>query len=323
MMPVASLRTLLADLIDYAGLFPPAKFGMQQAVETYNRSRIGEHEWMLGRFICPLARLAEFEQLAAPYMPGTFATSGYREMADAGEPWRLSVLVDPNPKLAVEDSIQESLEIIHAFNTKHRDERNGWCEVDMLEIKVTSPDQLDPILDQIEEGLFPFFEFPVTTDCRGFVTALSGSPAGAKIRTGGIVGDAFPQPAEVSAFLHACALCEVPFKATAGLHHPVRGSQRLTYEKDSPSCVMHGFLNLFIAAALVREQRIDDRTTQSILLEEDPAAFKFSDQVLGWNSYLIETARVAQTREAFALSFGSCAFDEPINDLKHLGHLNP
>ncbi len=316
-MPPSSLRSLLTDLIDYAGLFPPAKLSMQDAVETYNRCRIGEQEWMLGRFICPLARIAEFEAAASAYMPGTFATSGYREMADAGEPWRLSVLVEPRPG----NDIQESLDQIHAFNTRHSDERNGWCEIDMLEIKVTSPNHIDPILDQIEEGLFPFFEFPVTTYCRGFVAALSGSPAGAKIRTGGIVGGAFPQASEVSAFLHACALGDVAFKATAGLHHPVRGSHRLTYEKESPSCTMHGFLNLFIAAALVREQRIDDRTTQAVLLEEDPAAFKVSEQVLGWKGFLVETAKVAQAREAFALSFGSCSFEEPVEDLKKLGWL--
>ncbi len=303
-----SLRSLLTDLVDYAGLFPPAKLDMQAAVETYNRCNIGEQEWMLGRFICPVARLAEFEKCASCFMPGTAGTSGYREMADAGQPWRLSVLVEV-------DQLAKELDAIHEFNVRHANEANGLAEIDMCELKITSPQQIDDVLDEWPEGLFPFFEFPVTMDCRGFVAALSGSPAAAKIRTGGVVGNAFPQAAEVSAFLRACAASDVSFKATAGLHHAVRGSYKLTYEKDSASCPMHGFLNLFIAAALVRARNIDDSTTVEILNEEDPDDFKFSNEVLGWKSHLVETAEVAKVREAFALSFGSCSFDEPVEEI--------
>ncbi|MFO0857776.1 MAG: hypothetical protein U0640_10515 [Phycisphaerales bacterium] len=302
-----SLRSLLTDLIDYAGLFPPAKLDMQSAVETYNRCNISEQEWMLGRFICPVSRLGEFEKAASLFMPGTAATSGYREMAE-GQPWRLSVLVEV-------DQLAKELDAIHAFNERHANEVNGLAEIDMCELKITSPQQIDDVLDEWPEGLFPFFEFPVTMDCRGFVAALSGSPAAAKIRTGGVVGNAFPQPAEVSAFLRACAASDVAFKATAGLHHAVRGAYRLTYEKDSASCTMHGFLNLFIAAALVRARNIDDATTIEVLTAEDPDDFKFSNEVLGWKGHLIETAEVAKVREAFALSFGSCSFDEPVEEV--------
>src|SRR5438045_1076677 len=80
-------------LTDYAGLYPPAKLDMPAAVEAYNRCKIGEHEAMLGRFICPVARLDEFSKAAAPLLPGTFARSGYRTQADSMEPWRLSVIV--------------------------------------------------------------------------------------------------------------------------------------------------------------------------------------------------------------------------------------
>src|SRR5689334_1162740 len=89
-----SVRTLMAGLIDYAGLFPPAKLSMQAAAEAYARARMGEHAWVLGRFICPASRLAELSKVAAVMMPGTHATSGYREHADVLEPWRVSVLVD-------------------------------------------------------------------------------------------------------------------------------------------------------------------------------------------------------------------------------------
>lgn len=316
-MPSHATRTLLTDLIDYAGLFPPAKLDMAHAVEEYNRCRLGPHEWMLQRFICPVSKLGEFERAASSLMPGTAGTSGYREMAGAGEPWRISVLLEPRPG----NDISADLDAIARFNDTHEQEQHGLAFIDSCEVRIASPTDVDVILDQMHEDLATFFEFPVTTDCRGFVAALSGSPAAAKIRTGGVVGNAFPTVAEVSAFLHACHGADVPFKATAGLHHPVRGTYRLTYEKDSASCTMHGFINLFVAACLVRTAKIDDRVTQLVLKEEDPQAFRFSDQVLGWKDYLIETMKAAHVRESFALSFGSCSFDEPVQDLQRMGAL--
>src|SRR5688500_20325313 len=55
----ASLRALMAGLIDYAGLFPPAKLPLDASLANYVRYRRGPDRWMLGRFICPAARLAE------------------------------------------------------------------------------------------------------------------------------------------------------------------------------------------------------------------------------------------------------------------------
>lgn len=349
-MPVPSiprtLRTLLADLIDYAGLFPPAKLDMGKAVEEYARALRGEHEWMLGRFICPVSRLEEFEKAASVLMPGTNATSGYREHApgrvdgSAGEPWRLSVLVDSLGSGASSGGgagggggagaggFERDLNTIHAFNDRHSQEDQGLATIDMIEAKVLSPTQIDEALDVITEDLFPFFEFPVSVggegcDCRGYIAALSGSPAGAKIRTGGIVPGAFPTPREVASFLFHCAAAEVPFKATAGLHHPVRGPYRLTYEKDSAHCTMHGFLNLFIAAALIKcgaqSGHADLALAEQVLAEEDPDAFRVSEEIMGWRDFLLDAAQIAHCREAFAHSFGSCSFEEPADDLKKLG----
>lgn len=330
-----TLRSLLTDLVDYAGLFPPASLSMDKAVEEYARVVRSPHEWMLGRFICPASRLAEFEKHASPLMPGTHATSGYREHAAgrtsgaASEPWRVSVLLDPfadaqkSSTDAGPDAFLHDLGLVHAFNDRHEQEDQGLAVIDMLEIKVRSPTQIDLCLDLMTEELFPFFEFPVSagdgSDSRGFIAALSGSPAGAKIRTGGVTQNAFPTSAEVASFLSWCAAAEVPFKATAGLHHPVRGSHALTYEKDSQHCTMHGFLNLFTAAAMIKCGKMDAALAQQVLDEEDPANFKVSEEVLGWKGYMLEAAQVAHAREAFAHSFGSCSFEEPVEDLRKLG----
>src|SRR5438874_449629 len=114
---------------------------MASAVEMYNRCRIGEHEPMLGRFICPVARLAEFRQAAAPLLPGTNARSGYRTGMEAQEPWRISALL--------EGDLSKNLDAIDAFNAHHDKPENGLCAIDMIEMKVTNVAQIDETLDEL------------------------------------------------------------------------------------------------------------------------------------------------------------------------------
>jgi hypothetical protein len=136
----------------------------------------------------------------------------------------------------------------------------------------------------------------------------------AKIRTGGITEDAFPAAESVAAFIRACAHEGVAFKATAGLHHPLRCVKPLTYEPNAAVGTMHGFVNVFLAAAMV-----DD--AEAILLETDPSAFAFDDDGATWRHQRVTTAELARARRDFAISFGSCSFEEPIDDLRALGWL--
>jgi hypothetical protein len=136
----------------------------------------------------------------------------------------------------------------------------------------------------------------------------------AKIRTGGITPDAFPAIDNVAEFLRACKAKGVAFKATAGLHHPLRCVKPLTYEPNAPLGTMHGFLNLFVAAALLEH-------ADAILAEEDPRAFAFDDDGASWRGHRVSTEGIIAMRRDFATSFGSCSFEEPIHDLKELGWL--
>ena len=316
-MHTASLKTLVTGLIDYAGLYPPASLSMQAAVENYARDRAGVHAWMLGRFVCPTSRLREFSKAAAPLMPGTYATEGYREMADIGEPWRISAICDSQGI----EGLEKDLETIQGFNDHHGSEDHGLALIDCVEVKAATPDFIDEAIDLIHDDLFPFFEVPAVEDCRGFIAALPGHVAAAKVRTGGIVADAFPDSRRIAEFIHACVLADVPFKATAGLHHPVRGEHKLTYDAGAKSCVMHGFLNVFVAAVLVHARKSELAQTTQILEETDPKAFVFSEEGLRWKQLLADDTTIARAREAFALSFGSCSFDEPVADLQAAGLL--
>lgn len=309
-MATASIRTLLAGLVDYAGLFPPAKLGMQPCVENYARALAGDHAWMLGRFICPASRLAEFSGCAAMLMPGTAGTSGYRERA-AGDPWRVSVLID--------GPLDADLPRIARFNEHHAEADHGQAIADAVELRPMDAPAVERALDQIPDEYFPFFEVPSQGDFRGIIAALAGSMAAAKIRTGGTTPESFPEVERVAQFLVACAASDVPLKATAGLHHPVRGPFRLTYEADSPRTVMHGFLNVFLAGAFVRQRRLGEAQAAAILGETDGRAFRFTEEGVRWREHILDTIAIAQAREHFAMSFGSCSFDEPVEDLRAMG----
>jgi len=310
-MPTESLRALVAGLFDYAGLFPPTGRGMQRAVESYARDRMGEDAWMLGRFVCAASRLDELSEHGAALMPGTYATSGYREHADTLEPWGVTVVAD----LPLEDALAHIVE----FNERHSREDRGLARADAVEIKASSAAFIDETLDEVPGDILPFYELPIDLDCRGMVAALSGSGACAKVRCGGVTPDAIPAPERIAAFLHACAAGDVPFKATAGLHHPVRAEQPLTYEPSPPRGVMHGFVNVFLAAVAARADRASPDDLVAILNERDPSAFTFTDAAAAWRGREWAAASITSIRASFALSIGSCSFEEPVGDLRGLG----
>ena len=154
--------------------------------------------------------------------------------------------------------------------------------------------------------------FIETTDL-SLIPELKRRGLRAKIRTGGVTEDAFPSPEAVAAFIRACKREGVAFKATAGLHHPLRCVRPLTYEPNAAVGTMHGFLNLFLAAAMIED-------AEAILGETDPRAFTFDDGGVTWRDRRVTTDELKSMRQ-FATSFGSCSFEEPIEDLKELGLL--
>jgi hypothetical protein len=139
----------------------------------------------------------------------------------------------------------------------------------------------------------------------------------AKIRTGGLKPEAIPSCGDVAMFILACADRKLPFKATAGLHHPIRASHPLTYEAGAPQAVMHGFLNVLLAAAFAWH---GERNIEGILAETDSMAFDFTAQAR-WRDKSLSCDQVSEARLHFIHSIGSCSFDEPVNELQGLGLL--
>ncbi len=310
-----TIDTLMTGLIDYAGLFPPSKLPMDKAVENYAKYLRSEHERFLSRFICTVPRLEELSKHAAMVMPGTYATSGYRENADMQDPWQISAII-------VGD-LDENLNAIYKFNEHHDQEHNGLAMVDVVEMKISSPNDVDDAMDILPALIAPAFELPSEAvmggDPRGFIAAIAGNQAAAKIRCGGVTPDLIPAVEDIARFMHACNSADVPFKATAGLHHPIRAEHALTYEPDAPVATMHGFMNVFLAGAFVRTIKgFDMDTTIEVLNETDPSAFSFDDDQVTWRDVKLPIVALARVREGFATSYGSCSFDEPREDLAAL-----
>ena len=298
---VDAAAVLLRDLIDYAGLFPPASLAMAPSVANYDTYSRSEWSWILGRFIVPVARLAEFEEafagLPAP-TPGTGFTT-----------WRLSVLLGSDPVADVA-GIRE----FHARTTSSSSGRRAVIE--SVEVKVGSSEEIKRLSGIIPAELVTYFEIPVSS-CAECIATMAGCGRGAKIRTGGETADKFPAPENIVEFIRLCAAANVPFKATAGLHHPLRSVHRFTYQPDSPSGIMHGFVNVFLAAAFLRAGM--EATLAVQLLEEQSAdAFHFDADGVDWREHRLSQREIAAARRSFAVSFGSCSFTEPINDLKSL-----
>ncbi len=213
--------------------------------------------------------------------------------AASGEAWRLSVLAG--------DDVAADVRVVKEFNRAWE----GRFAIDTMETKGAAA---------AVEGMTMYCEIPVTED-----PAAAGTGARAKVRMGGVTAEAFPSCEDVTRFLTRAAERRVAFKATAGLHHPVRGEHALTYEKDSARAAMHGFLNVFVAAAFAwagMGERVGD-----VMREEDAGAFAFGADGLRWRDAKLTTAQVAAAREEFAISFGSCSFEEPVDDLRKLGIL--
>jgi hypothetical protein len=142
----------------------------------------------------------------------------------------------------------------------------------------------------------------------------------AKIRMGGLTPDATPDPATVARFLIACADAQIAFKATAGLHHAVRGEYQLSDDSDSPSLTMHGFINVFLAAALAWLGK-EEEAIVATLEEESPMVFRISEDSVRWHGNAVTTSQIGMMRRDFGIAFGSCSFLEPIEELKALGWL--
>jgi hypothetical protein len=296
--PIESVRTLLAGAIDYAGLFPPAGLSMPEAVINYATYKNSNYNWMLGRFIVTDVRLAEFYENAVDFIS-----------RDASSAWQVSVVAG--------DDVDETLRVVDDYNSQH----SPGTVCDALEIRASTPEQIESVTLNLPQGVTAYFELPLDDSLPDLVAAIALSGHRAKIRTGGLTPDAFPRTDDIVRFVRTCIAANVMFKATAGLHHPIRCFRPLTYENNSPEGTMHGFLNLFLMTGFAREGYRPSFLVD-VMEEEFEEVFRFDEQAVLWrDEFALSLRQIEGLRNHGIQSFGSCSFDEPVSDLQKLGVL--
>jgi hypothetical protein len=301
----AAVRAAFAGLIDYAGLFPPAQLELEAALAEYGNARSGRYAWMLARFIVPESRIDELLKCAPAPVP-------------------LSVIVGTaDDSRAWFGSVQASLQRISVH-------KKAGAAIESLELALPRPlsqrETYDAAIGQYSaavvqiglDDLPSYIELPLH-DRRaallpGALASMKRHRLRAKLRCGGVTAASVPPVYDIATFLRAAAEEEVAFKATAGLHHPIRG-----YNEES-GFVMHGFLNVLTAAALVRHGADEDNVIAA-LEDEDAGHFAFDSERLRWQDTAIAEDALLETRRNSLNSYGSCSFREPVDDLTAFGFI--
>ena len=308
-------RALLERLIDDAGLFPPASLPMRPALRANARHRESAYWWVAGRFVLPASRVDEF--------------AAARSLETA--PIDLSVILDAGALGAKGDTVRADLERVERIR------QLPGVTVASLEARLPNVPLDDALAKRIIADIverYPSAEIAFwyessydagwSTPPDAWLAALAAArgtaPAnltiGAKVRCGGAATGATPSVEDLAAFVVAAYAHDVPWKATAGLHHPVRGAHGI-----AGGAVPHGFLNLFTAGVALHAGALEPARVAEVLAEHDPLAFVVDPVHVAWRDVRIEPDAIAAARER-CVSFGSCSFDEPVNDLRELGMLS-
>jgi hypothetical protein len=285
---------LLDGLIDYAGLFPPAGLRMEDVVANYAAYQRRADSWALGRLVVPAARLEEFESSLGA-LPGA---------ERLGTRWPLSALVGPD--------WSGDLVRVRAFNERHV---HGGPQVLSLEGKTPTIEQLRGLAQAAGGDFETYSELPLGPGLDALVIAARDVGARAKIRAGGVTAPEFPSPEQVLAFLSACAAARVPFKATAGLHHLLRGPAPLTYKPDSESATMFGYLNLLLAAAVLWAGRPESEARRLLIAEGTEGLDLSGELAIRWAGVAVSADEIRRARQEFMVAIGSCSFTEPLGEV--------
>jgi len=283
---MTAAESLFTGLIDYAGLYPPAGLDMRTAVRNYLDYRGGAHAWALGRFIVDVSRFDDLREAAGEYLSSM----------------RLSVIAPAGDFSAVE----------HA--------REDGFPIECIETKATDAASIARIQSALSLPMECYCEIPFSPVSSTMLDALKIAGLRAKLRMGGVTAEAFPAADAIIATVHELIARGIPFKATAGLHHPIRSRHNLTYASDSVSGVMHGFVNLLAAVAILHQEGSAADALRAIN-EQDAHAFRISAGKFGWRDFDWTVSELHSMRRECFVSFGSCSFAEPIADLEALGWL--
>lgn len=142
-----------------------------------------------------------------------------------------------------------------------------------------------------------YVETPLDDGLDDRLAVVARHSLGARVRCGGA---SVPSAEALGGFVRACRERDLPFKATAGLHHAL------------PTNGEHGFLNLLAAVVFGDEE--------AALAESDRDAFALDPDSFRWRDRSAGATELHDARRRFR-SIGSCSFFEPLEELEALGVL--
>ncbi len=318
----ASLKALLTGAIDYAGMFPPAKLPLEQAFRNYLRYRQEPEAWMLGRFVVPAARLSELRDFRGPLTP--MQPIGIAVLGRGGETRKQFV---DNLALDLQDvaCLQSFDGLIQASVLEARlplGLEDGHDLFDLLVASITRIEESTPSISSVYLELPPPLAWlesmrlavGLIAEARRLRSLLAPpvQTIGFKLRCGG--AGLMPSSLLVARALRECHAAGVPLKLTAGLHHPL--PRNITEE-----ATMHGFINVLVASVLLHAGTLKEDQIVDVLVDREPSAFLFDDVSLSWRGCRVDLVGIEAGRRGGVVSFGSCSFDEPRDDLRVLGWL--
>jgi hypothetical protein len=268
---------LFTGLCDDAALFPPGNLPLADAVPAHARHEAAAYAPVIGAFVLAAKDVDRLAPLVSGLEPGSLGLS----------------LTAPLPRLS-----------------------SALAEVDEIEaarvesVEVALPDDIAaaevvPVLQRAlgDRSIPVFVELPRDRRRAQIVDALSGTIFMAKLRTGGVRADLYPDERELAAAVASLTAAGVPFKATAGLHHALRNTDPHTKFEQ------HGFLNLLAATgAALGGAGVE----QLMALLADRDGTRVADRVRTLSP---------KVRNAFR-SFGTCSVIEPVEELTGLGLLD-
>jgi hypothetical protein len=255
----------LDRLLDDASQFPPGNLPLEPAWEAHRRWRHSDRAPLVGRFLVPSARAGALTQLI---------------LRDGSEGIELGIVVggDGFDGLGSLAAYTTSVELRGSVDDAAR-----WCNQ-------------FPDATVFLEGVPPA-AVSVLRERNGRV--------GAKLRCGGLKAAAFPSVETVAVFVESCVRLDVPFKATAGLHQPLR------HWDPEIGVLHHGFLNIWAATALAA-RGTGGSDVREVLEIDHPDS---------WRKLALSRAEIDQARRWFT-AFGTCSIDEPLDGLASIGLLD-
>jgi hypothetical protein len=278
------LVSLFRGLLDDAAMFPPGNASAAEAVAAHRSWRSGAFADLIGPLV------VRDDSLVAVG----------REAAGGGQPLAVSVVNSSGAGglVALARRSVDGLAIV-AVESAVRDLDDLAGNAARV---VSAAVALDPEIDI-------FVELPYAPGWERAVEVVEAAGLLGKIRTGGSEPASYPGADQLAAQLSILVEADLPFKATAGLHHAWPNNAR---NAAGETLAQHGFLNVLVAIdALVDGASVP--AAAALLTDVDQEMITAT--VAGWNAQ-----QVARVRRRFR-SFGCCGVGDPIDDLVSAGLL--